>query len=128
MSTPQVVDSDYLQACKHSNATTRTPKWQRVRREKRSSEINEDNKNDNNEIVLIEDPSGLKFFPLPKRHYKLLQFHENHRPAYYGTWSRRSKVLTPRNPFKKDNVRQPLLNLYAYMYILMTSICSFSFQ
>ena len=36
--------------------------------------------------------------------YKLLQFHTNHRPAYFGTWRKRSKIITPRNPFKKDAV------------------------
>ena len=39
-----------------------------------------------------------------KPHYKLLQFHTNHRPAYFGTWRKRSEVITPRNPFKKDEV------------------------
>ncbi|XP_065059859.1 chromatin assembly factor 1 subunit A-A-like [Rhopilema esculentum] len=33
---------------------------------------------------------------------KLLQFSENYRPPYYGTWKKRSKKITPRNPFKKD--------------------------
>ena len=36
--------------------------------------------------------------------YKLLQFHENYRPAYYGTWQKLSTVIQPRNPFKKDEV------------------------
>ena len=48
----------------------------------------------------------------PKRrknmHYKLLQFHTNHRPAYFGTWRKRSKMITPRNPFKKDMVQLSL--------------------
>ena len=35
---------------------------------------------------------------------KLLQFHENYRPAYYGTWRRRSERISPRNPLKKDEV------------------------
>ncbi|XP_063955951.1 chromatin assembly factor 1 subunit A-like [Lytechinus pictus] len=40
-------------------------------------------------------PDGLKM--------KLLQFHENYRPAYYGTWQKKeSGVVTGRNPFKKD--------------------------
>eukprot|EP00794_Sanderia_malayensis_P009620 gene9620-10603_t len=33
---------------------------------------------------------------------KLLQFSENYRPAYYGTWRKRSKVISPKNPFEKD--------------------------
>jgi hypothetical protein len=34
--------------------------------------------------------------------YKLLSFHEDIRPAYYGTWSKTSRVITGRNPFAKD--------------------------
>ena len=34
---------------------------------------------------------------------KLLKFHENWRPAYWGTWlSKTSKVIGPRKPFAKD--------------------------
>ncbi|KAJ6654460.1 hypothetical protein lerEdw1_006881 [Lerista edwardsae] len=33
---------------------------------------------------------------------KLLQFCENHRPAYWGTWNKKSSTLTPRNPWSKD--------------------------
>ena len=33
---------------------------------------------------------------------KLLQFHENERPPYWGTWSRKSDVIGPRRPFAKD--------------------------
>ena len=36
--------------------------------------------------------------------FKLLQFAENHRPAYYGTWRKHSSYINPRNPFKKDEV------------------------
>lgn len=35
---------------------------------------------------------------------KLLQFCENHRPAYYGTWRKISRKLSARNPFAKDEV------------------------
>jgi len=38
----------------------------------------------------------------PKRKMKLLQFHENRRPAYFGTWSQVSHRISPRNPFKRD--------------------------
>jgi hypothetical protein len=34
--------------------------------------------------------------------YKFLSFHEDIRPAYYGTWSKTSRVITGRNPFAKD--------------------------
>lgn len=33
---------------------------------------------------------------------KLLQFAENHRPAFFGTFSRRSKLISGRHPFGKD--------------------------
>lgn len=39
---------------------------------------------------------------LPK--FKLLQFKENHRPAYYGSWRRARGSITPRNPLRKDKV------------------------
>ncbi|TSK53654.1 Chromatin assembly factor 1 subunit A [Bagarius yarrelli] len=33
---------------------------------------------------------------------KLLQFHENYRPAYWGTWRKKSTHISPRCPFKQD--------------------------
>uniref|UniRef100_A0A8C7Z284 Chromatin assembly factor 1, subunit A (p150) n=1 Tax=Oryzias sinensis TaxID=183150 RepID=A0A8C7Z284_9TELE len=33
---------------------------------------------------------------------KLLQFHENYRPAYWGTWSKKTSTISPRCPFKQD--------------------------
>ncbi|XP_062815851.1 chromatin assembly factor 1 subunit A [Anolis carolinensis] len=33
---------------------------------------------------------------------KLLQFCENHRPAYWGTWNKKSRSIRPRNPWSKD--------------------------
>ncbi|XP_067665214.1 chromatin assembly factor 1 subunit A-like [Haliotis asinina] len=39
---------------------------------------------------------------LVRHHCKLLQFHTNYRPPYYGTWRKTSQVLNPRNPFKQD--------------------------
>ncbi|KAK9138649.1 hypothetical protein Sjap_009243 [Stephania japonica] len=33
---------------------------------------------------------------------KLLQFDKSHRPAYYGTISKRSDIIGPRHPLKKD--------------------------
>ncbi|ELU44748.1 transcription initiation factor TFIID-1 [Rhizoctonia solani AG-1 IA] len=33
---------------------------------------------------------------------KLFHFHENKRPAYYGTWTKSSPHIGPRNPFGKD--------------------------
>lgn len=36
---------------------------------------------------------------------KLLQFHENYRPAYWGTWSKKSSHISPRCPLRQDKVR-----------------------
>ncbi|XP_030583514.1 chromatin assembly factor 1 subunit A [Archocentrus centrarchus] len=33
---------------------------------------------------------------------KLLQFRENYRPAYWGTWSKKSSHISPRCPFQQD--------------------------
>ncbi|XP_018525689.1 chromatin assembly factor 1 subunit A [Lates calcarifer] len=33
---------------------------------------------------------------------KLLQFHENYRPAYWGTWSKTSSHISPRCPLRQD--------------------------
>uniref|UniRef100_H9G514 Chromatin assembly factor 1 subunit A n=1 Tax=Anolis carolinensis TaxID=28377 RepID=H9G514_ANOCA len=38
---------------------------------------------------------------------KLLQFCENHRPAYWGTWNKKSRSIRPRNPWSKDEVSGP---------------------
>lgn len=35
---------------------------------------------------------------------KLLQFSENHRPAYWGTWNKKTAVIRPRNPWAQDKV------------------------
>jgi chromatin assembly factor 1 subunit A len=34
--------------------------------------------------------------------YRFLSFHEDYRPAYRGTWSKRSKIVTGKTPFGKD--------------------------
>jgi len=39
---------------------------------------------------------------ISKTRTKLLQFHENHRPPYYGTWRRKSAMICARNPWKLD--------------------------
>ncbi|XP_012727122.2 chromatin assembly factor 1 subunit A [Fundulus heteroclitus] len=33
---------------------------------------------------------------------KLLQFHENYRPAYWGTWRKKSSHISPRCPLRQD--------------------------
>ena len=36
---------------------------------------------------------------------KFLKFHENYRPAYYGTWKKKSKFISARKPLGKDKDR-----------------------
>ena len=57
-------------------------------------------------VIVVSDPPKQK---LPK--FKLLQFKENHRPAYYGSWRRARGVITPRNPLKKDEVHYTAIPL-----------------
>ncbi|KAI5101043.1 chromatin assembly factor 1 subunit A [Silurus meridionalis] len=55
------------------------------------------------DCVMLDDcpKSGV---PDHKRYgrMKLLQFRENYRPAYWGTWSKKSTHISPRCPFKVD--------------------------
>jgi hypothetical protein len=51
------------------------------------------------DVIIVSDPPKQR---LPR--FKLLQFKENHRPAYYGSWRRARGTVTPRNPLKKDEV------------------------
>ncbi|KAL3866367.1 hypothetical protein ACJMK2_043672 [Sinanodonta woodiana] len=57
-------------------------------------------KNDDIEILCHDSEALMK----TTYRVKLLQFCDNHRPPYYGTWRKKSKNLTPRNPFKQDEV------------------------
>ncbi|KDN48894.1 hypothetical protein K437DRAFT_255453 [Tilletiaria anomala UBC 951] len=36
---------------------------------------------------------------------KLLQFHSDRRPGWYGTWTRSTKIIGPRTPFGQDSVQ-----------------------
>ncbi|KAJ3354368.1 hypothetical protein GGF32_002576 [Allomyces javanicus] len=38
----------------------------------------------------------------PQHTFKLLKFHEDRRPAYWGTWSKTSSVITGRRPLARD--------------------------
>jgi len=57
-------------------------------------------KQQDDDVIIMDDKE--KSRQIAK--YKLLQFHENYRPAYYGTWQKSSTIIQPRNPFKKDEV------------------------
>ncbi|NXH10605.1 CAF1A factor, partial [Bucco capensis] len=63
------------------------------------------NSNDivNSDVVVVDN---CKADAVPERgkfgRMKLLQFCENHRPAYWGTWNKQSTVIHPRKPWAKD--------------------------
>ncbi|NXA42561.1 CAF1A factor, partial [Eudromia elegans] len=58
----------------------------------------------NSDVVVVDNcqadavPERRKFGRM-----KLLQFCENHRPAYWGTWNRKTALIRPRNPWSKDS-------------------------
>uniref|UniRef100_A0A8D0KT07 Chromatin assembly factor 1 subunit A n=1 Tax=Strix occidentalis caurina TaxID=311401 RepID=A0A8D0KT07_STROC len=59
----------------------------------------------NSDVVVVDN---CKTDVLPERgkfgRMKLLQFCENHRPAYWGTWNKKTTMIRPRNPWSKDSV------------------------
>lgn len=63
---------------------------------------------DDDDVILIEkdSPDGATTILLKEENSctntKLLQFHDNYRPAYFGTWRKKSSHVGPRAPFKKD--------------------------
>uniref|UniRef100_A0AAY4E644 Chromatin assembly factor 1 subunit A n=1 Tax=Denticeps clupeoides TaxID=299321 RepID=A0AAY4E644_9TELE len=52
-------------------------------------------------LVIGSRPQGVPDRQLYSR-MKLLQFHENYRPAYWGTWSKKSCSISPRCPLSQD--------------------------
>ncbi|KAH7912148.1 hypothetical protein BJ138DRAFT_1172111 [Hygrophoropsis aurantiaca] len=62
-----------------------------------------------NEAEIAGDPSRVRYLlsilsnrkMLPA---KVLIFHEDARPGYYGTWTRNSRIIGPRAPFARDVV------------------------
>ena len=81
----------YLVKCKESRAQKQREKGQI------SPEMCSDNM-ECDDVIVTSSPNVAK----PK--FKLLQFHSNVRPAYYGSWRKRSKLISGRNPFKMDKV------------------------
>jgi hypothetical protein len=49
-----------------------------------------------------EFESQLVTTQLPLIRFKLYQFHDNYRPAYFGSWTKCSIEITPRRPFYRD--------------------------
>lgn len=46
--------------------------------------------------------SAMDELQMPLVQFKFFQFHDNYRPAYYGTWSKYSLNIRPRAPFGKE--------------------------
>ncbi|XP_016053336.1 PREDICTED: chromatin assembly factor 1 subunit A isoform X2 [Miniopterus natalensis] len=57
----------------------------------------------NSDVVIVES-SKIDGIPERKKfgRMKLLQFSENHRPAYWGTWNKTTTVIHPRDPWAQD--------------------------
>ncbi|NXL95533.1 CAF1A factor, partial [Alectura lathami] len=58
----------------------------------------------NSDVVVV---ANCKTDAVPERgkfgRMKLLQFCENHRPAYWGTWNKKTTTVRPRSPWSKDS-------------------------
>ena len=69
-------------------------------------------KDDDDDIMIIDDDLSLdsKTTQASNKNLmndvkaKLLQFHDNYRPAYFGSWRKKSTSVGPRTPLKKDAV------------------------
>ncbi|NXI10425.1 CAF1A factor, partial [Irena cyanogastra] len=65
--------------------------------------VNDSSDSVNSDVVVVDNcqadavPVREKFGRM-----KLLQFSENHRPAYWGTWNKRTSLIRARNPWSKD--------------------------
>ncbi|NXR23937.1 CAF1A factor, partial [Cinclus mexicanus] len=65
--------------------------------------VNDSSDSINSDVVVVDScqtdavPEREKFGRM-----KLLQFSENHRPAYWGTWNKRTSLIRARNPWSKD--------------------------
>lgn len=62
---------------------------------------------DTNDVIIIDDTElgecvESETTKPVKMRAKFLQFHENRRPAYFGTWRKKSKSVKPRNPLGID--------------------------
>lgn len=54
----------------------------------------------------------------PKKLYraKFFKFSENRRPAYYGTWRKKSNKVRPRNPLGLDSVNIAYFSLSFFAF------------
>ena len=93
-------ESDFLRVCQRKRISRKS-----VWRPKLLEAVADESSTD---CIIVGGASGEETAEQYQRRlkYKLLQFHENFRPAYWGTWRKRGSMLSPRNPFKKDEVRK----------------------
>ncbi|XP_022105893.1 chromatin assembly factor 1 subunit A-like [Acanthaster planci] len=54
------------------------------------------------DVIVVSEMPAEPAKKLTRMKCKLLQFHENYRPPYYGTWRKKSEMINPRNYLKKD--------------------------
>ncbi|XP_017776534.1 PREDICTED: chromatin assembly factor 1 subunit A isoform X3 [Nicrophorus vespilloides] len=55
------------------------------------------------DVILLDDLGESIIEPkLDRMKAKFLKFHENKRPAYFGTWRKKSKFISPKNPLSMD--------------------------
>ncbi|KAM4888571.1 chromatin assembly factor 1 subunit A isoform 1-T1 [Thomomys bottae] len=63
----------------------------------------EDSDSFSSDVMVVESS---KVDGVPERRkfgrMKLLQFSENHRPAYWGTWNKKTAIIRPRHPWAQD--------------------------
>lgn len=52
------------------------------------------------DVIVLDKQAAAEFFLTAK----LLQFSENVRPPYWGTWRKQSKIIGPRKPFGQDEI------------------------
>ncbi|XP_034241339.1 chromatin assembly factor 1 subunit A [Thrips palmi] len=67
----------------------------------------DDNKEDDDISIIESDDAGVLVSDIKKvekMRAKYLLFHENHRPAYRGTWRKKSLLVTGRHPFGQDKI------------------------
>ena len=55
---------------------------------------------ESDDVIIMSSPNAQ-----PRPRMKLLQFHSNVRPAYFGSWRKRSRVISGRAPFRMDTVK-----------------------
>ncbi|KAJ8029418.1 Chromatin assembly factor 1 subunit A [Holothuria leucospilota] len=89
--------SDYLKELSSGNITVG-----RSERTKGSRKSTREEEPDDKDSDIEEVPSSTSDTKGEVAKAKLLQFHENYRPPYFGTWRKRSQKITGRQPLAKD--------------------------